>query len=149
MLEQEKIMKEIKTEIIIGSKPNKVWDVLTNFDKHSEWNPFIKSISGNKEAGEQITVRMQPPDSSGMTFKPVILKIEKNKEFRWIGKLLFKGLFDGEHYFKLSENKNGTTTFVHGEKFSGILLNLLSKTLDKTKIGFELMNNALKERCEK
>ncbi len=79
-----------------------------------------------------------------MTFKPLILKYEKNKEFRWIGKLLFKGIFDGEHYFKIVGNSNGTTTFIHGEKFSGLLVSLFSKTLDKTKSGFELMNESLK-----
>jgi len=142
-------MREIKTEIIINSNPNKVWDVLTNFDKNSEWNPFIKSISGNKKVGEQIIVRMQPPESKSMTFKPVISKFEKNKEFCWKGKLFFKGLFDGEHYFKLSDNKNGSTTFTHGENFGGILVGLLGKTLKNTKVGFELMNDAIKKESEK
>ena len=47
-------MKEIKTEIIINSKPEKVWDILTNFEKHPEWNPFIKFISGNKKVDDKI-----------------------------------------------------------------------------------------------
>ena len=42
-------MKEIKTEIIINSKPEKVWNILTNFEKYPEWNPFIKSISIDSE----------------------------------------------------------------------------------------------------
>ena len=92
---------------------------------------------------------MQPPESKSMTFKPVISKFEKNKEFRWKGKLFFKGLFDGEHYFKLSDNKNGSTTFTHGENFGGILVGLLEKTLKNTKVGFELMNDALKKESEK
>jgi hypothetical protein len=142
-------MKEIKTEIVINSNPDKVWSILTNFEKHPEWNPFIKTISGKKKVGEQLIVKIQPPGGGGMTFKPLILKYEKNKEFRWIGKLLFKGIFDGEHYFKIVDNSNGTTTFIHGEKFSGLLVSLFSKTLDKTKSGFELMNESLKRESEK
>jgi hypothetical protein len=142
-------MKEIKTEIAINSNPDKVWSILTNFEKHPEWNPFIKTISGKKKVGEQLIVKIQPPGGGGMTFKPLILKYEKNKEFRWIGKLLFKGIFDGEHYFKIVDNSNGTTTFIHGEKFSGLLVSLFSKTLDKTKSGFELMNESLKRESEK
>ncbi|MFC1785513.1 SRPBCC family protein [Candidatus Neomarinimicrobiota bacterium] len=142
-------MREIVTEISINATPNKVWNVLTNFYKHPEWNPFITAISGNKNVGEQIIVRMRPPESKGMTLKPVISKFEKNKEFRWKGKLFFKGLFDGEHYFKLSDNKNGTTTFIHGEYFSGVLVGLLRKTLKNTEVGFELMNIALKKESEK
>lgn len=142
-------MKKIETEILINSKPEKVWEVLTNFEKHSEWNPFIQSISGIPKTGEQLLVKIQPPDGQLMTFKPLVLRFEQNKEFRWLGKLLFKGLFDGEHYFKLSGNDNGTTRFIHGEKFSGLLVGLLGKTLDKTKNGFELMNEAIKNECEK
>ncbi len=142
-------MKEIKTEIIISSKPEKIWNILTNFEKYTEWNPFIRSISGNKKVGEQLIVKIQPPNGSGMKFKPHILKYDQNEEFRWIGKLLFTGIFDGEHYFKMIDNHNGKTTFIQGEIFSGLLVNLLGKTLEKTRSGFDLMNKAIKKECEK
>ncbi len=83
-----------------------------------------------------------------MTFKPVIIKFDKSKEFRWLGKFLFKGLFDGEHYFILTE-QDGITTFTQGEIFTGLLVGLLSNTLKNTELGFELMNEALKRECEK
>ena len=64
-------------------------------------------------------------------------------------KLLVKGIFDGEHYFILSQEDGNKTKFIHGEKFSGILVYLVGKTLDKTKGGFELMNESLRVECEK
>ncbi len=141
-------MKEIKTEITINASAEKVWEIFTNVDKYAEWNPFIKSMKGNLKVSEQIEVLLQPPGSSAMTFKPTVLVFDKNKEFRWLGKLFFKGLFDGEHYFQLTENPDGSTTFVHGEKFSGILVPLLSKILGNTIKGFNQMNEALKNRAE-
>jgi uncharacterized protein YndB with AHSA1/START domain len=42
-------MKEIKTEIIINSKPEKVWSILTDFKNQPNWNPFISNISGEKK----------------------------------------------------------------------------------------------------
>lgn len=142
-------MKEIATKITIHSKPDKVWQVLTDFERHRDWNPFIRSISGNKKVGEQLTVKIQPPESGAMTFKPLILSFAQNTEFRWRGKLFIKGVFDGEHYFILEDNTDGTTTLTQGEKFSGLLVGLLSNALGKTKSGFELMNEALKKECEK
>ena len=142
-------MKQIETEIVIASKPERVWEVLTDFENHSEWNPFIKSISGEKKVGEKLTVFLQPPEGNGMTFKPVILTYDKSREFRWRGKLGIKGIFDGEHYFKLIDNGNGTTRFVHGEKFSGILVGAFRTMLKKTKEGFEGMNESIKVECEK
>ena len=84
-----------------------------------------------------------------MTFKPTVLAFEPNKEFRWIGHLLFPGLFDGEHIFELIGNADGTTTFIQREKFKGVLVPLFKKMLDVNTInGFNRMNTALKERVE-
>lgn len=141
------IMK-IETEILINAGAETVWKVLTDFDNHPTWNPFILSISGEKAVGKNLTVSMRPPGGKGMTFKPVILKFEPNREFRWKGKLLVKGLFDGEHFFILEPVGESQTRLVHGEIFSGILVGMVKGPLDKTRDGFILMNNALKMECE-
>jgi hypothetical protein len=142
--------KEIKTEILINAAPEKVWSILTNFEDYPNWNPFIKSIKGVVKVGNTITARLEPPKSKGMTFKPKVLVFDTNKEFRWIGHLLFPGLFDGEHKFELIDNGNGTTTFMQSEKFQGILVPLLKKMLDNNTLnGFNEMNKKIKELAEK
>ena len=142
-------MKEIKTEILINASPQRVWSILTGFDAYPAWNPFIKSIKGEAKAGSTIVVRLEPPGASGMTLKPKVLVFQPSKEFRWIGHLLFPGLFDGEHRFELEDNGNGTTTFRHCEIFKGILIPLFSKMLDvNTRNGFHEMNHKLKEIAE-
>ena len=142
-------MKEIKTEIIINTKPEKVWEVLTDFKKYPTWNPFIQNISGEQKVGSKLDVSIHPLEGNGMTFQPTLFKFEENREFRWVGKLLVKGIFDGEHYFVLSKEVENKTKFTHGEKFRGILVYFAGKILDKTKGGFELMNESLKVECEK
>ena len=142
--------KELRTEIVINANPEKVWGILTDFDNYSKWNPFIISVTGKVSAGNAIKVRIEPPAASGMTFKPKILVFEANKEIRWIGHLLFPGLFDGEHSFELIDMHNGTTTFRQCEKFTGILVPLFSKMLDVNTVnGFNLMNQQLKVMSEK
>ncbi|MBE0662486.1 MAG: SRPBCC domain-containing protein [Bacteroidales bacterium] len=142
-------MKKIETQIIIESDSKTVWNVLTDFENHPNWNPFIKSIRGNKAVGQNLTVFLKPPESNGMTFKPVILTFEPYKEFRWKGKLGIKGIFDGEHYFIIEALNKQQTRFIHGETFSGLLVLIMGKVLNKTKAGFELMNQAIKKECEK
>lgn len=143
------LKKEVRTEIVINSSPEIIWDVLMNFESYPEWNPFIKSIQGNPKVGGRITAKIQPPESKEMTFKPTVLTNEKHKSFSWLGQLYFKGLFDGEHIFELVDNGNTTTTFIQREKFSGILVPLLKKMLDNnTRKGFEAMNQKLKELAE-
>lgn len=140
--------KELKTDIHINSTPEKVWEVLTEFDNYPNWNPFIKSISGKKIVGEKLVTQIIPPNRKLMTFKPVILNFETNKELRWLGSAIIKGIFDGEHYFKIIEQANGSVKFEHGEIFSGFLVQFMPKLLEDTKQGFEQMNEALKKECE-
>ena len=141
--------KEIKTEILIYASPGKIWSILTNFDNYPSWNPFIKSIKGEVKVGNKITARIEPPEASGMTFKPKILTLETNKELSWLGHLLFAGLFDGEHKFELIDNGNETTTFKQSEIFNGLLVPLFKKQLDtNTKNRFTAMNMKLKELAE-
>ena len=142
-------MKNIQTEILINTDIAKVWNVLMNFDNYPKWNPFITSISGEPKLGSRLTVSIKPPGGKGMTFKPNILTLEANKEFRWKGKLGINGIFDGEHYFILESVDKDITKFIHGEKFSGLLVPLVGKMLDKTQKGFQLMNESIKNECEK
>jgi hypothetical protein len=141
-------MKQLQTEIMIQAPANKVWNKLMDFNSYPKWNPFIKSISGEKKQGGKLKVLLQPPGDSSMVFKPRILSLKKEKEFRWLGRTALPGIFDEEHYFIISETKPQEVKFIHGEKFSGFLVGALSKILDNTKEGCVLMNIALKNECE-
>lgn len=141
--------KEIKTEIFINATPEKVWAILTDFGNYPKWNPFIKSIKEEVKVGNRIIIKIEAPGAKGMTFKPKVLIFETNKELRWLGHLIFPGLFDGEHKFHLIDNINGTTTFRQSEIFKGVLVPLFKKQLNiNTKRGFEEMNKKLKELVE-
>ncbi len=141
-------MKEIYTEIQINASPTTVWNILTDFDDFSRWNPFIKEISGNIQVGSQIYVYIKPPNSNAMKFKPKLLKYEPEKEIRWIGKFYLPKLVDGEHSLSIKKLDNENVLFVQKETFSGLLVPFISGLLNDTKTGFELMNNELKKEAE-
>jgi len=141
--------KEINTQIRINASPEKVWQVLTDFENHGKWNPFVRSIAGDVKQGNRIKVVLGPQGSKPMTFKPIVLAFDQNREFRWLGHLMFPGIFDGEHIFQLLANEDGSTTFIHSEKFKGILVGLMAQKLDtEIRAGFEDMNRALKKKVE-
>lgn len=139
--------KKIETEITIHATPEKIWKILSNFHEYPDWNPFITEIQGSVEVGNQIQVKIKSQGGKIMIFKPVVLLKKENKELQWLGKLLFKGLFDGEHHFELIDNKNGTTRFIQSERFSGLLVPFFN--FDTTTASFHIMNRKLKELAEK
>ena len=137
--------KEIKTSIKISAPPELVWKVLIDFSAYEKWNPFLKSVEGDFKVGKRVKI-----NAGGMRFKPEVLVFSEQQEIRWLGNFLFKGLFDGEHSFVIVDNKDGTSTFKQEERFSGILVGLFKKKLElETKLGFEKMNEKLKELAEK
>ena len=141
-------MKKLHTEIEINATPERVWQVLTEFASYPEWNPFITSAEGTASVGEQLEVRIEPPGGRAATFRPVVTEVAALQRLEWLGKLLFKGLFDGRHRFEIEATSSGTN-FIQSEEFTGVLVPLLAKSLDgPTREGFELMNRAIKERAE-
>ena len=142
-------MKELRTEIEIQASDERVWQLLTDFASFPQWNPFIRSATGEVKAGARLEVHVQPSGSRGMTFKPKVLRAEPNRELRWRGHLIVPGLFDGEHIFRLDSLGSRGVRFTQREVFTGLLVPLLARGLDTdTRRGFEEMNLALKERAE-
>ena len=142
-------MKKIKTEIVIDKDVSTVWNVLTDFESYPNWNPFVRSIEGEKYIGKKVSVTCNTAGGKMVSFKPIIIKLETDREFRWQGKLGVRGIFDGQHYFKLEKMGDNQTKFIHGEDMSGVLVSLMGKTLNKMNDSFEMMNEALKKECEK
>ena len=142
-------MKELFTEVEIAASPEVVWDILTDFESYSDWNPFITRASGKVEAGAQLEIYIEPPGAKPMTFKPTVKHVDPGKSFRWLGRVMLPGIFDGLHVFELSKHGEGGTRLIHREEFRGFMVPLLWKSLDtQTRAGFEAMNAALKERAE-
>ena len=143
---------EIKTEILITASPEKVWEILTNFNNYSSWNPFIKSVKGEVIVGNKITIRIEPPGAKGMTFKPEVLIFEMNKELRWLGHLFLPGIFDGEHKFELIDNKNKTIQSVEFQtllKICSFRINEFNPIINvETSMGrFIALSNSIRLLC--
>ena len=142
-------MKRLHTEIELDATPEAVWATLVDFDSYPRWNPFIVSIAGTPTIGAKLKTRIEPPGGRGATFRPVVTAAEPGSRLEWLGKLLVRGLFDGRHHFEIEATSSGTK-FTQSEEFTGLLVPLFAKSLDgATRQGFELMNQALKQRVEK
>lgn len=53
---------ELHTEIDVDAPSEIVWDILSDLERYTEWNPFIVSAVGEPAVGERLTNRLQPPD---------------------------------------------------------------------------------------
>jgi hypothetical protein len=136
-------MRRITVTTEIAAPVEVVWAQLTDTASFASWNPFIESLEGALEEGERLAVRITPPGGKAMTFRPTVTAVEEGRRLEWLGRLLMPGVFDGRHSFTLEPTATGTR-LIQEETFTGMLVPLIG--LAKTKEGFRLMNEALRER---
>jgi len=132
--------QNVETTIDIPASRVAVWETLTNVEGHANWNPFITKMEGKIGEGLRLKNTMSPNPGESMVFKPKILKVDQNRELRWLGHFLLPGLFDGEHYFILEDSPIGTK-LTHGENFRGV--GLLFMNVQKFEKNLDQMNRAL------
>lgn len=143
-------MREVCTDILIDASPERVWTVLVNLERFSDWNPFIPYAQGVIEKDARLEVRITPPGSRAMAFQPTVTRLVPERELHWLGHLWIPKLFDGEHIFELHPEGEAGTRFVQRERFSGLLVPLIwNQVKGPTRSGFVTMNEALKARAER
>jgi hypothetical protein len=141
-------MRTISATVDIAATPQQVWAILADLDAYPQWNPFIRSASGQVAEGATLTLRLVPAQGRAMTFRPKVLAAEPGLLLRWIGRLIMPGLFDGTHQFAL-EDMGGHTRLTQSETFRGVLVPVTGKIITQTKADFRALNQALKQRAER
>jgi hypothetical protein len=143
-------LKELRTEIEINTSPERVWKILTDFEKYDQWNPFIHKIIGQPKEGTKIEIHIETPGGKNRKYEPTLTKVDEGCELRWLGKSSLPGFLNGEHIFAIEQLDPQRVRFVQREVFDGLLTSLFGKSLDTdVRQGLEEMNRALKERAER
>lgn len=141
-------MKTISTKINIAASKERIWEVLTDFSRYPEWNPFIRKVEGKAEMGAALKISIQQNKSKTLVFKPKITLFDPPNCLEWIGRLPLK-VFQGKHCFYLKEIGGNQVELHHFEEFRGLMHQVIVKRIKKsTQAGFEAMNQAIKKRAE-
>jgi len=142
--------KELVSSIDINASAQQVWEILVDFAAYASWNPFIVDAEGDAEVGSALLLRMQPSDGAAVTLRPTVVEVVDGRRLRWLGRWGMRGLFDAEHLFIVEPRGASGTRLVQQEHFSGLLVPLFRRSLDRgTLPAFKAMNEALKQRAEK
>ena len=139
---------DIETEISIAATPAAVWEVLADFPKYPEWNPFILEVDGEVRLGAAVRYRFEFPRGFRIWAVAHILTFDPGRELLWTSHALSDTIFRGDHHFRI-EPVNEGSRFYHGEHFTGASLALVTPIL---KIHgpeiYSSLNHALKRRAE-
>jgi len=142
-------MKEIKTEIQILSKSDKVWEILMDLPGWSDWNPIVNKIEGNLEVGAELLITMSDgKGGDGKRYKSIITSIDEKKRFSFIATMMAKFMFSADRIIELEDSQEGTL-FIQREIYTGLMVSLFWKKLSTEAMAMlNSMNKALKKKAE-
>jgi hypothetical protein len=141
--------RSLTTEIEIRGTAPRIWQVLIDFPRYSEWNPFILRLEGTPRTGERLKARVQTPNLPRITIRPLVLRVDPERELRWLGYWLVPRIFDGEHVFRIEPRGDSRSAFIQSETYTGLLVPWIWKGMaGNIRAGFEKMSRALKQRVE-
>ena len=113
-------MPELVLEHTFAASPERVWDVLIDFERYEEWHPY-ETIVGAAEPLKIVTVTDRPHRQGPVTAvdRAIVWKVEPPAKLE-----LIVGKF-AKRFFHL-EAHDGGTRLTHGLRWSPILVNRLT-----------------------
>ncbi len=142
------LLAELFEMIEIDAPAERVWQILTDFRRYPEWNPFMPRVAGEPARRAELEVLVQPDGARALRLRPRIVTFRPPRELRWLARL--PGLFVGEQRFVVESLDPTRSRLIHEKRFRGLLVPLVRRVLDgPVKRSFEATGLALKQFAER
>jgi hypothetical protein len=135
---------ECRVLVNIRAKPEGIWSLLTDAHGFPRWNSTVTKIEGLIREGERIRVHIRGTDR---TFATSVSGVVPDERMTWTGG--FAPMFKGVRTFELRPREDGSTDFMMGECFSGLMLPLIKGSLPDFGPVFERYASDLKSEAER
>ena len=132
-------MKSLHAAVEIDAPAERVWQIVGDFARYPEWNPFIVRAAGVPRVGARLDVTIVALGMKPVSFRPRVLDFEPGRLIRWKGGFKLPGLFDGRHALIVEPLDSGRSRFTSHEDVSGVMLPFVGKVMTASQQGFELM----------
>lgn len=144
-LRREKAMKESSATTEINAPPEKIWAILIDASKYTEWDPGMIRLEGKIAPGEKLIIYAKI--SPNRAFKVTVSQFEPNRKMVWSSGMPL-GLFTGERTFSLERLSDSRVRFSLREVFTGLMLPLIGGSIPNLDSTFAEFASALKVRAE-
>ena len=138
-------MKVSSATAEITASPEKVWHILTDAAKYSEWDEGLISLEGKIAPAEKLTIyaKIAPKRAFNVTVSEFV----PNSKMVWSSGMPL-GLFKGNRSFTLEPLGSGKVKFTLREVISGLLLPMIGGSIPDLNPTFATFVNAMKARAE-
>jgi hypothetical protein len=142
-------MTVYRTTFSIGASAATVWKVLTEFERYPEWNPSLKSISGELRPGATVALTLGMPGRPSPKVKARLGDVAVGRRLTWHGNAGADWLFAGDREFVIDEQPDATVLVTHTEDVHGALSPIFRALMGGAiQRSHDAFNAALKDRSE-
>ena len=113
-----------RVDVNIRARAEDIWALLTDASGFPRWNSTVTRIDGQIRDGQRL--RIHVPGTT-RTFAPRVSDVTPAQRMTWTGG--FAPMFKGVRTFELQTLGEGSTGFSMAERFSGLMLPLVSRSL--------------------
>ncbi len=141
-------MAIIFTQIDIAARPEKIWQILTDFTAYPGWNPIIRRarpISGNPA---QLHLDLHPPGQLELRFKVLITRKVALQYLSWQGFIGRPGFLNWVQDIEIEARPSGCI-MRQTARLTGLSIKPIPNfMMMPTRNGFARMNEALRDKAE-
>jgi len=132
-----------RVALIIRAPAARIWGLLTDANGFPRWNSTVTRVEGQIREGERLRLHVPGTDR---TFTPLVSGVVPAKRMTWTGG--FAPVFKGVRTFELTPRDDSSTEFVMEERFSGLILPFVKRSMPDFGPVFERYANDLKREAE-
>ena len=141
-------MFEINHDIEINAPAEAVWDVITDFDRYPEWNPFVVEARSSLQPGEPIDMKVKLLGPVQRQVE-VILDVRPGEGFSYHMRPFPLGALSSLRSHKISDLGNGRCRYQSHFELRGWMMPLVRGLMrGALERGFGGMSQAIRERAE-
>lgn len=138
----------VETQIGIGAPIERVWQILTDYQRYAHWNPFYVRVTGEARTGADIRVTSRWAGRDEPLVQTVTVGQCAPFQMEWHSGADDRTAFAQHHSFTLDQ-QGAETILRNGAHFTGtIAANILATHRDPLIAHLEKMNAALKACAE-
>lgn len=138
-----------RTEFEVAASAEQVWAVLVDFDRYTDWNPSLPSISGDLREGSTVSLTLALPGRPDLNVKAKLQEVTPNRRLTWRGHLGADRLFTGYREFAIDPLTDNTVRVTHVEDLRGWLAPVFDALMGRSvERHHDTFNQSLKSRAE-
>jgi hypothetical protein len=140
----------VSAEVEIDAPPERVWSILTDFDRYPEWNPFTVSVETALRVGEPVVMDVHLPGKRPSIRTEWVNRVEDGRCIAWGMHMVGPAWLTANRLQWVDALDEGRSRYRTADQMSGWLVPVVMTLYgDSMRRGFESVARALKDRAEK